>query len=117
MLTVDLVISIDLSLGEHLQQPQMDCPSIYDKRLYVTHALEIFRQVFPEDRTPRVTAQCCKIVEGLLAAVEERMHTHSEGRQPTGDLQDFFDGVSAGLVARIRTRTFAIRGHCQMAGG
>ncbi|KZP18142.1 hypothetical protein FIBSPDRAFT_933606 [Athelia psychrophila] len=99
VLTVDLVISIDLTLSEH-SQSQINCPSISSKRLYVTHALEIFRQVFPEDRTPRVTAQCCKIIEGLLVAVDERMHTHSEGLRPKGDLQDFFDGVSAGLVAR-----------------
>lgn len=99
MLTVDLVISIDLWLGEK-SPPQINCPALSSKRLFVTHALEIFRQAFPEDRTPRVTSQCCKIIEGLLAAVDERVRIYTEGLKPKGDLQDFFDGVSAGLVAR-----------------
>lgn len=103
MLTVDLVISIDLAYPTGRTRPPIDCPVLSSKRLYVEHALEMFRQAFPEDKSPRVTLQCCKIVEGLLAAVDERMRTYQSGSQPKGDLQDFFDGVSAGLVARKST--------------
>ena len=96
VLTVDLVISIDLS---HPSE-QLSC-----KRMYITHALQMFQQNFPEDRTPRVTSQCCKIVEALLAAVDERTQTHQRGLHPKGDLKDFFDDVSASLVTE--TSTFA----------
>ncbi|KAF7977320.1 hypothetical protein HWV62_4089 [Athelia sp. TMB] len=89
VLTVDLVISIDLS------HPSEQLSS---KRLHITHVLQMFQQNFPEDRTPRVTSQCSKIVEALLAAADERTQTHQRGLHPKGDLKDFFDDVSASLV-------------------
>lgn len=97
VLTVDWVVSMDRAHPSDL---------IASKRLYVTDALDIFRQhqIYPLDKTPQMTVQCARIVEALLAVADRRAVTRllepscESTCQPDKEIQDFFDAVSAALL-------------------
>lgn len=90
VLSVDLAISIDLSHPSHI---------LSSKRLQVSDALQIIRPEGVGDKTPPLTAQCLKIIDGLLTAADRRLASRQTQPvvHPSGDLQDFFDDVSAAV--------------------